>query len=471
MAEDGKLHVVTFPWLAFGHLIPFLEFSNLIAQKGHKISFVSTPRNIDRLPKVASASSSLINFIKLPLPHLDSLPENAEATIDVPYHKLHHLKTAFDGLQTELTQFLKASAPDWVIYDFAPHWLPPIASELGISRAFFSLFNAWTGSFFGSSITDGIASRKSMEDFTVPPEWVPFPSTVAFRLHEIKRFRNTGAEESASSVSDWVRFRSAVVGCDVLLIRTCTELEPEWLELLKDLHRKPLLPVGLLPPFTRISGGEDGDQLNTWHTIKAWLDKQEEESVVYVTLGSEVTPSQDELTQLARGLEQSGLPFFWALRKWHGSAEFHSFELPVGFEERIKGRGIVWTSWAPQVKILAHGSVGGFVTHCGWNSVIEGLQHGRPLLMLPFLGDQGLNARALAEMEAGIEIPRDEEDGSLSPDLVAESLRLVMVDNEGRAYMNKAKEMKAIFGDRNLQNRYTDNAVEYLQKHRHLHKD
>ncbi|KAK3022746.1 hypothetical protein RJ639_045611 [Escallonia herrerae] len=378
MAEDGKLHVVMFPWLAFGHMIPFLEFSKLIAQKGHKISFVSTPRNIDRLPKVASASSSLINFITLPLPHLDSLPENAEATIDVPVHKVHQLKTAFDGLQTELTQFLKASAPDWVIYDFAPHWLPPIASELGISRAFFSLFNAWTGSFFGSSITDARASRKSMEDFTVPPEWVPFPSTIAFHLHEIKRLRNRGAEES---------------------------LEPEWLGLLQYLHRKPLLPVGLLPPSSRISAAEDDDRVNTWHTIKAWLDKQEAESVVYIALGSEVTPSQDELTQLARGLEQSGL------------------------------------------------------------------QHGRPLLMLPFFGDQGLNARALAEMEVGIEIPRGEEDGSLSQDLVAESLRLVMVYNKGRAYINKAKELKAIFRDMNLQNRYTDNAVEYLPKHRYLRKD
>lgn len=89
---DGvdKFHIAMFPWLAFGHIIPYLEFSKLIAKKGHKTYFISIPKNIDRLPK-------------LPL------------------------------------EYPKKTSPDWVIHDFAPYWLAPITTRLGISRG----INAW----------------------------------------------------------------------------------------------------------------------------------------------------------------------------------------------------------------------------------------------------------------------------------------------------------------------------------------
>ncbi|CAL5398351.1 unnamed protein product [Camellia sinensis] len=90
-------------------------------------------------------------------------------------------------------------------------------------------------------------------------------------------------------------------------------------------------------------------------------------------------PSQGEVTELAFGLELSSAPFFWALRKPPGSNKSESVELLDGFEEQTRSRGVVWKSWAPQLKILSHESVRGFLTHCGWSSVIEGLQFGKPL--------------------------------------------------------------------------------------------
>ncbi|XP_028065934.1 UDP-glycosyltransferase 91D1-like [Camellia sinensis] len=197
---------------------------------------------------------------------------------------------------------------------------------------------------------------------------------------------------------------------------------------------------------------------------------QSKGSVVYIALGTEATPSEAELTELAHGLELSGLTFFWALRKRPGSAETESAELPNGFEERTKGRGLVWKSWVPQLRISAHESVGCFLTHCGWNSIVEGLQQGHPLIMLPMLWDQGLNARALEEEKVGIEMPRDEWDGSFTRNSVAESLRLVMVEAKGRVYRDKAKEMSSIFGDRDLHERHAENFVGYLQSHTSLRK-
>lgn len=313
---------------------------------------------------------------------------------------------------------------------------------------------------------NGSGPRKTAEDYMVSPEWVPFESTISFRLHELREMGKS-YKEDPSAVQEGVRMGLVITGCDVFLVRTCEELESDWLKVLGDIQQKTILPVGLLPPSVQDSMEERDD---TWREIGGWLDKQKKSSVVYVALGTEATPSQDQITELALGLELSGLPFFWTLRSRPGSSQSDSIELPNGFEERTKGRGMVWTSWAPQLRILAHDAVGGFLTHCGWSSIIEGIQQGLPLIMLPMLWDQGLNARALAEKNVGVELFRNEQDGSFTRNSVAESLSLVMVEEEGRIYREKAREMSSIFKDRDLHERYIDNFICYLQNHRCLHK-
>jgi UDP:flavonoid glycosyltransferase YjiC (YdhE family) len=116
-----KFHIAVFPWLAFGHISPFFELAKLIAQKGHKISFISTPRNIKCLSKLPPNLQPLVQFIELPLPHIENLPENAEATMDIPTHIVPYLKKAFDGLQQPLMEYLEKSKPDSFIYDFASY--------------------------------------------------------------------------------------------------------------------------------------------------------------------------------------------------------------------------------------------------------------------------------------------------------------------------------------------------------------
>nr|XP_023878236.1 putative UDP-rhamnose:rhamnosyltransferase 1 [Quercus suber]XP_023878244.1 putative UDP-rhamnose:rhamnosyltransferase 1 [Quercus suber] len=463
MAEPKKLHIAMFPWLAFGHIIPFLELSKLIAQKGHRISFISTPRNIDRLPSIPPHLTPLITLVKLPLPRVENLPENAEATMDVPHHIVPYLKLAHDGLEEPLSHFLESSAPDWIIHDFAPHWLPPIATKLGISRVFFSIFKASSLCLFRPANQGAHDPPMELQHLLVPPKWVSFPTKIVFRLFEAKKIFELLFEENSSGVSDSFRLMTTVSGTKALAVKTCMEIENEWVKLLGELHDIPVIPVGLLPTSAQESSDSEGN--STWYSIVEWLDKQKKGSVVYIALGSEVRPSQEDFTELALGLEQSGLPFFWALRKQSDSASGDSVQLPEGFEERAKGRGVVWTSWAPQLRILAHESVGGFLTHCGWSSVIEALQFGRALIMLPFFADQGPIARFLGEKLVGVEVPRNEEDGSFTRDSIAETLTSVMKEEEGKTYRDKAKEMTTIFGDTDLQYRYVDRFIEFLERH------
>ncbi|CAK9135570.1 unnamed protein product [Ilex paraguariensis] len=469
MAENGKLHVVMFPWLAFGHMIPYLELTKIIAQKGHKVSYVSTSRNIDRLPKLPPNLSPFIDFVKLPLPHVENLPENAEATIDVPYNKVKYLKIAYDGLKEPMTQFLKTSSPDCVFYDFAPYWLGSIADELNVSSAFFSIFTAACLAFAGPvPVLKGTeVHRTTPEDFTVPPKWVPFESTVAFRLFEITRIFDSVTGDD--NVSDSYRIGTAIDGCDFVAVRSCEEFELEWLKVVEEIHGKPVIPVGQLP--TTAFDVCDDDKDGAWRGMKEWLDRQLKGSVVYVAFGSEAKPSQTELTEIALGLELSELPFFWVLRKQRGSADTELIELPEGFEERTKDRGWVCTSWVPQLKILSHDSVGGFLTHSGWSSVVEAIQFERALVLLTFLADQGLNARVLEEKKMAYSIPRNEIDGSFTRNSVAESLNLVMVEEEGKIYKEKVKEMKELFVNKDRQEGYVNNLLGYLQSHRRLKKE
>lgn len=472
MADGNKLHIVMFPWLAFGHIIPYLELSKLLAERGHRISFVSAPRNIDRLPKLHPDLAPFIDFVKLPLPKIHNLPENAEATIEVPFNKVKYLKMAYDGLEVPMSQFLENSKPDWILHDFVSYWLPPIAARLKISTSFFSIFPASLAAVGGPvGVVKGTEeTRTKPEDFVGKPNWLPFETTIGFQYFEVKRmFESFSGDDD--SVSDLFRIGMTVEGCDVVTFRSSYELEPEWLKILNiELYQKPVIPVGMLP--TKATGNDDdaeeskGDSAAGWEEMKLWLDNQATSSVVYIAFGTEMKPEQAELNEIALGLEQSGLPFFWVLRTKRGESDTEILRLPEGFEERTKGRGFIFTSWAPQLKILSHGSVGGLLIHSGWSSVVEAIQFEKGIVMLTFLPDQGVIGRFLNEKKIAYLIPRDSHDGSFTSKSVADALRLVMVEEEGKFYREKVKEMKGLLCDQAKQDQYIDKLLDFLQNYK-----
>uniref|UniRef100_A0A0E0LI96 UDP-glycosyltransferases domain-containing protein n=1 Tax=Oryza punctata TaxID=4537 RepID=A0A0E0LI96_ORYPU len=169
-------------------------------------------------------------------------------------------------------------------------------------------------------------------------------------------------------------------------------------------------------------------------------------------------PIADE-HQLALGLELAGARFLWALRN---AGE----RLPEGYEARVAGRGVVETGWVPQVRVLAHAAVGAFLTHCGWGSTVECLRFGGlPMVMLPFITDQGLIARAMADRGLGVEVARDDgDDGSFGMDAVAAAVRLVMAEEEGKVFARNAREMQVALGDGERQDRYVDELAERLRR-------
>ncbi|CAN0878475.1 UDP-glycosyltransferase 91A1 [Linum grandiflorum] len=456
MAET-KLHIAMFPWLAFGHILPFLQLAKLIASKGHKISFISTSKNIDRLPR---NQTSMITFVKLDLPSVENLPATAHATSDLPIEDVSYLKKAYDLLNPQLADFLRSSNPDWIVFDYVPFWVPPLARELNIGTVYFSIFLASVMAFVAPPAGEAEYRRKT-EDYTVKPRWMK-SSTVCYRRFEAeKNFPAIDGDEELQ-IPEFHRFTESLRGCDVIAVRSCREVEAEYLDLLEEIQGKPVFPVGVLPSEEKSESGSESEG-SDWFRIRKWLDEQETGSVVYVAFGSEAKPSQEELDEIAMGLEISSLKFFWVLRTRRSADDPEVLELPDGFEERTGRRGVVWKGWAPQVKILAHDSVGGFLTHSGWSSVVESLQFGRPLVLLTFYADQGLNSKLLQEKGVGYLVPRDELTGRFTREAVAHSVRMVVVEEDGRRHREMAGEMKKLFGDLEKHRSYVDDFLRYLE--------
>ncbi|XP_058079768.1 UDP-glycosyltransferase 91C1-like [Magnolia sinica] len=459
MEKQGNLHIVMVPWLGFGHMIPYLELSKCLAQMGHRVSFLSTPRNIDRLPSVPLDLRSQINLVKLTPPPVDGLPEDAQSTVDVPPDHLHYLLKLLDELEDPLSAFLDGDpSPDWIIYDLFVYWAPRVAARYGIPTVVFGSVSAMTFSMMGPPSVPMVPQPKKPEKSTGPPPWVPFPTIVVQRYYEaVQNAKTARTCASGSDLTVGHRVRTTLQGCHAVAIRSCPEFEPEWIRLLRELYDKPVFPIGLLSPsISEING----TQHDTWvDQDQEWLDTQKQGSTVYVAFGSEFQLSKEQMTELAFGLEISEFPFFWAYR---GDPRL----LPLGFEERTKGRGFVRLGWAPQVRLLAHVSIGCFLTHGGWSSTIEGLALGKPLIMLSMFGDQGLNSRAMEERRVGVVVERNEQDGSFTREAVTKCLKLVMGEDEGGPIRSNAREMMKIVADKERHDQYIKEFADYLIQHR-----
>ncbi|KAK1644950.1 hypothetical protein QYE76_062755 [Lolium multiflorum] len=451
---SSPLHVVICPWLAFGHLLPCLDLAERLASRGHRVSFVSTPRNIARLPPVRPAFAPLIEFVALPLPHVEGLPEGAESTNDVPYEKFELHRKAFDGLAAPFSEFLGAACaevgkkPNWIIVDSFHHWAAAAAVEHKVSCAMLVLVAASMTAIWAANLSKQAASSEAQ----------PVAGTPRFEVE--RRKLSTTLRTSGMSIAE--RASLTLHRSNLVLFRSCVEWEPESVPLLTTLGGKPIVPLGLMPPSPKGGRGisKDGEDATL-----IWLDAQPAKSVVYVALGSEVPLRTEQVHELALGLELAGTRFLWALRKPGGVTD--ADVLPPGFEERTRGCGLVVTGWVPQISVLAHGAVGAFLTHCGWNSTIEGLLFGHPLIMLPIFGDQGPNARLMEGRQVGVQVPRNENDGSFDRDGVAAAVRAVAVEEESRMiFVANAKKMQEIVAGSQVHERCIDGFIRRLRSYK-----
>ena len=246
-----------------------------------------------------------------------------------------------------------------------------------------------------------------------------------------------------------------------IIVNTVAELEPHVLAAIADGrcctrgNRAPTVytigPVLAATITTTPPPADAEKQQEEEHECVRWLDTQPPASVLFLCFGSARFFSARQAHEAAHALDRSGHRFLWVLRgpPEHGtklSSDGDLAELlPPGFLERTKGRGLVWPKWAPQKEILAHAAVGGFVTHCGWNSVLESLWFGVPMLPWPWAAEQHYNAFTLVAgmgVAVAMEVCR-KEDNFVEAAELERAVRALMGGAEGTAAREKAREMKA----------------------------
>ncbi|KAL6840681.1 hypothetical protein ACP4OV_029545 [Aristida adscensionis] len=236
-----------------------------------------------------------------------------------------------------------------------------------------------------------------------------------------------------------------------IIVNTVAELEAPVLEAIAEgrcvLGRRApaIYPIGPVLSFK-----PPGTQR---HECVRWLDEQPPASVVLLCFGSMGGSfPEPQVQEIAGGLERSGHRFLWVLRgpppagsPYPTDAEIDQL-LPEGFLERTRERGLVWPWWAPQKEILEHPAVGGFVTHCGWNSTLESLWHGVPLVPWPLYAEQHLNAFQLVSMmgvAVAMAVDRKRDNFVAAAELERAVKALMDGGEEGRKVREKATEAKA----------------------------
>jgi len=426
--QQHEVHVVMYPWLAHGHISPFLELSKRLARHGFKISFVSSPCNIEKIKPLLD-SDGRIDLVELPLPAVEGLPPGAESTSDLENEKIPLLIEAVDRWEEPFHALLQRLSPDYVVYDFLQCWTSRVAQKLGIPSIVFFVIGAAAVAYCFCPARAAL-QNPAVEDLMRPPPGLPAESVVRWRHHEARAALGYYKNDGSGGVRFADRFLTAFSGCSAIFANSCHELEGKYIDYLQRATGKLVFPVApLVPEGCADRSGDFVDELNDCDCFK-WLDTQAPSSVIMVSVGSECFLSKAEVRALALGLEESHAAFLWVLRLLPQTAT--GAALPEGFRARVGERGLVLEGWAPQVRILGHPSVGGFLTHCGKNAVTEGLKFGLPLVALPMQYEQGLTARLVEEeWRVGVEVER-QLDGSFSKEEICRAVKKVMVEEEGR---------------------------------------
>ncbi|KAK1412863.1 hypothetical protein QVD17_34433 [Tagetes erecta] len=423
-----RKHIIMLPYMAQGHLIPFLELAYNMLHHNHNlnITIVNTPLNITNLRSaIANRPSppSQIHLKPLPFNSTDhGLPPNSENTNGLSASQIMQLLKASVTLEAPFRQFIsevvssEGTSMVCIISDVLMGWGIFVAKSFGVFSYSFTASGAYGSAAF-VSISQNLPHRNMADGGTYDEFHVPgFPETCRFKITDVAQpIRDfDGKDEFSRLFKSKSSMNHESKG---LLCNTVEEIEVLGLEVLRNYRKIPVWCVGpLIPPkmLTKNLGSDTSSGVTSQRSGKQlgiqpekcfeWLDSHASRTVLYISFGSENTISETQMIDLAKGLEESKKPFIWVVRPPFGfdpKGDFRPEWLPFGFVDRVKKQGLVVYGWAPQLEILCHRSIGAFLSHCGWNSVFESLSQGVPLIGWPLGSEQGYNAKMLVE-EMGV---------------------------------------------------------------------
>uniref|UniRef100_A0A453PXA2 Glycosyltransferase n=1 Tax=Aegilops tauschii subsp. strangulata TaxID=200361 RepID=A0A453PXA2_AEGTS len=448
-----KPHAVCVPYPAQGHITPMLKVAKLLHARGFHVTFVLTEFNYARLHRsrgqAAFTACPGFDFATIP----DGLPpSDPDATQDIPALCRSTMTTCLPHLAAILARLNGPASGvppvTCVLCDGVMSFAYDAAREIGVPCA-----GLWTASACGfmaynhykQLVEDGLVPLKDEAQLTdgyldTVVDGVPGLCD-GFQLRDFPNFIRT-TDRDDILLNFLIRESGRMSLPDAVIINSFDDLEKPALDAMRAilppvytlgpllLHVRRLIPAG--------SPLDVGVGSNLWKEqdgLIEWLDARPPRSVVYVNYGSITVMTNEQLLEFAWGLANSGYPFLWNVRP--DLVKGDTAVLPPEFQAAIEGRGLL-TTWCPQEVVIEHEAVGVFLTHSGWNSTLESLCAGVPMLSWPFFAEQQTNCRyKRTEWGVGMEIG-----GEVRRAEVAAMIQEAMEGEKGEEMRHRAAEWK-----------------------------
>ncbi|KAG2375968.1 Soyasapogenol B glucuronide galactosyltransferase [Vigna angularis] len=393
MGKESELRSIFLPFLSNSHIIPLVDIARLFAMKGVDVTIITTPKNATIFQKSVDLDSSRGRPIRTHLVTFPAaqvgLPPGIEAfNADTPREMAPRIYMGLGILQPQFEQLFHDLRPDFIVTDMFHPWTAEAAAKLRIPRLIFHCGNylARSATVMVQQYAPHLAAKSDSDRFVIPglpdrlemtrlqlPDWLRSQNEYT----ELMKMIEESEKKSYGSV-----------------FNSFYDLESAYYEHYKDVMGTKSWGVG---PVSLWANQDASDKAVRGHAKKEegeeegwlkWINTKAEKSVLYVSFGSMNKFPHSQLVEIARALEDSGKDFIWVVRKNDEDGEGEKFleEFEKRMEESKKGY-LIW-GWAPQLLILENPAIGGLVTHCGWNTVVESVNAGLPMVTWPLFAEQ-----------------------------------------------------------------------------------
>ncbi|KAL3329684.1 hypothetical protein AABB24_033838 [Solanum stoloniferum] len=430
-----QVHCLILPYPVQGHINPMLQFSKRLQSKRIKITIALTKSSLKNMKELPTSMS--IEAIS------DGYDDGGrDQAVSFVAYATRFKEIGSDTLSQLIQKLANSGCPvNCIVYDPFLPWAVEVAKNLGlISAAFFTQNCAVDNIYY--HVHKGVIKlppTQNDEEILIPGFSSPIEAS------DVPTFViNPEAERILEML---VNQFSNLDKVDWILINSFYELEKEVIDWMSKIY--PIKTIGPTIPSMYLDKRLHDDKEYGLSIFKPmtneclnWLNHQPISSVVYVSFGSLAKLEAAQMEELACGLRNSNKNFLWVVRSTEES------KLPKNFIEELKltsgnNKGLV-VSWCPQLQVLEHESIGCFLTHCGWNSTLEAISLGVPMVTMPQWSDQPTNTKLVQDVwEMGVRAKQDDK-GIVRRDVIEECIKLVMEEDKGKVIRENAKKWKEL---------------------------
>ncbi|KAK4436567.1 UDP-glycosyltransferase 76B1 [Sesamum alatum] len=424
MDQKNRCRLVLFPLPFQGHINPMIQLAKILHSEGFSISIIHTRYNFPDPSNYPHFTFHLIS---------DGLSEAEASKLAILRVIKLLLTNCVEPFEQCLAQILSSEDSDHrvgcVVTDAIWDFTQAAADKLKIPRIV--LRTSSVCSFIAFSALPLLRQRYLTDkDYRMEAAVLELPP---IKVKDIPRIETHNGEDMYRAIENMVRETKKASG---LIFNTFQELEEPELAKLQE-QEQFLMPTFAIGPFHKRFSAAPTSLFTQDRSSISWLDARAPGSVLYVSFGSIAAMDQQKMHEMAWGLADSMQPFLWVVRPGLARGSEWLEMLPNEFLEATRDRGHI-VKWAPQQEVLSHPAVGGFWTHGGWNSTLESICEGVPMICAPFFGDQMVNSRYVNDVwKIGVRLEKGLERGE-----IRDAVRRLMVEREGEEMRQRVKCLK-----------------------------